>query len=958
MAVTIPGLSLSIMRQETTVRAGRPLLMSGRFTALGLGIPALIRVYLEGPSYDPQVRHFDTFASPFTGDYTTNIIAEKDGRYTVYAQAFPPPMIPTGPPFPEAILLLPPLAESTRPPLGVGIPVEGGVDALLPDGTRQFIPTPPQQPIEISPYITVAPGITVTAPGVPTVGVPYAPPPPPPPAPPPVAPPVAPPEVSATIEDIRFEPSVMLPGQTAIGLMSWRNTGDTVRTFDIAFYLIDMVGVRYGPLQLEQNVRVAPLVPAATALHLGTEGLPVGGYSVVADVYDVETGRQITSRTFPARLELQEVPVPPVPPPPPPPPPVVPELPTPETVGLPSITMPRQLTVGQVWSGTASVPTYGAIPYYYDARLSLADPQGIETVIGRASRSLAPGEALEIPVSYNTTGLTPGDYSIIVRVFDQAGTMLGAFPIGFLSLIEAVVPPPVPVPPVAPALPTADMFQIPIIDLPTEVTLGETWAGSIRVPTAWPAALPQPPTLPPYPVNIGVDLESPTGVRFDVADFSRSFVPGETIDLPLSFDTGPPMEPGLHNIILTITDLQGNQLFENVIGFLRVLAAAIPPPAPPPVPIPSEFPSISVEMGLQEVMVGDEVEVPFTYTHLGRSEVVLAYAAIGNEVPGGAFDEIWHGQKNISVPDDPVPTTHRDSITITITPKLLAAGIYDVYAKINTFVPKVISPTVPNIVRVLEVPAPPPVLPRADIADYDFQVVTIGPFNPGDTVSWIATGVYKGRAQGGSLTISLGIGSFAPIITRFTLPTIPVSFEQSTDWAPFTFRGNFTIPVGVEPGLTYSIRARLETFIEPTQETDHDFNVISITAAPPPPPPPPALPRSEFTSISIGSEMRMVYRGDTLGVLIRYTHQGEAESEWLYAAIGNVGVFGFDEILSGRKAISVPDDREPVERVDMVEIPITTAISPGIYDLYAKVGLVGVPRAITPTQRDVVRVIS
>ena len=129
MAISIPGLSLSIMRQETTVGRGRPLLVSGRFTALGLGMPALIRVYLEGPSYDPQVRSFDTFASPFTGDYSTSIIAEKDGRYTVYSQAFPPPLIPMGPPFPEAILLAPPMAESTRPPLAVGVPVEG---ALMP----------------------------------------------------------------------------------------------------------------------------------------------------------------------------------------------------------------------------------------------------------------------------------------------------------------------------------------------------------------------------------------------------------------------------------------------------------------------------------------------------------------------------------------------------------------------------------------------------------------------------------------------------------------------------------------------------------------------------------------------------------------------------------------------------------------------------------------------------------
>ncbi|KKL12964.1 hypothetical protein LCGC14_2530470, partial [marine sediment metagenome] len=89
MAVNIPGLSLSLLRQQTSVQAGLPLLISGRFTAFGMGVPAFIRVFLEGPSYDPQLRSFDTFASPFSGDYTVNVLAEKDGQYNVYAQAFP-----------------------------------------------------------------------------------------------------------------------------------------------------------------------------------------------------------------------------------------------------------------------------------------------------------------------------------------------------------------------------------------------------------------------------------------------------------------------------------------------------------------------------------------------------------------------------------------------------------------------------------------------------------------------------------------------------------------------------------------------------------------------------------------------------------------------------------------------------------------------------------------------------
>ena len=155
MVISVPGLSLSILRQETTVRAGRPLLISGRFTAFGIGLPAFVRVFLVGPSYDPKIRGFDAFASPFSGDYSINVIPEKDGRYTVYSQAFPPPLIPTGPPFPEPILLPPPFAESTRPPIVVGFPRNGGVNALMPDGATQFLSAPPMGPIEVSPVIAI-----------------------------------------------------------------------------------------------------------------------------------------------------------------------------------------------------------------------------------------------------------------------------------------------------------------------------------------------------------------------------------------------------------------------------------------------------------------------------------------------------------------------------------------------------------------------------------------------------------------------------------------------------------------------------------------------------------------------------------------------------------------------------------------------------------------------------------
>ncbi len=174
MAVTIPGLDLSIVRGATQTQAGQAVLMSGRFTAFGIGVPAFIRVYLEGPDYNPEKTHFDATSSPFSGDYSVQVVPSKDGSYKVYSQAFPLPLIPTGPVFPEPLLLLPPIAESSQPPLNVGYPVQGGVNAQTPSGS-QFLTTPAQSPIEIS---MGAPVVSIIQPGaaVPSYAAPIPPP--------------------------------------------------------------------------------------------------------------------------------------------------------------------------------------------------------------------------------------------------------------------------------------------------------------------------------------------------------------------------------------------------------------------------------------------------------------------------------------------------------------------------------------------------------------------------------------------------------------------------------------------------------------------------------------------------------------------------------------------------------------------------------------------------------------
>ena len=114
---------------------------------------------------------------------------------------------------------------------------------------------------------------------------------------------------------------------------------------------------------------------------------------------------------------------------------------------------------------------------------------------------------------------------------------------------------------------------------------------------------------------------------------------------------------------------------------------------------------------------------------------------------------------------------------------------------------------------------------------------------------------------------------------------------------------------------------------------------------------------SQFGGIFVPLAAIQVKPGDSLRITCRYSHYGFAESVTLYAAIGNSGWAGFDEVLHGSKTISVPEDANWNYREDYVDIAITSAISAGVYDLYAKIDG-GIPRVISPTLHDVVEVLA
>jgi len=93
---------------------------------------------------------------------------------------------------------------------------------------------------------------------------------------------------------------------------------------------------------------------------------------------------------------------------------------------------------------------------------------------------------------------------------------------------------------------------------------------------------------------------------------------------------------------------------------------------------------------------------------------------------------------------------------------------------------------------------------------------------------------------------------------------------------------------------------------------------------------------SEFRNITVDSVQPATAEiGDVVRVTARIEHRGVGETANLYAAIGNQDTW-FDEILHNQKGWVVPESSSWVTYLPYVDISITSTISGGVYDVYAK----------------------
>ena len=265
-----------------------------------------------------------------------------------------------------------------------------------------------------------------------------------------------------------------------------------------------------------------------------------------------------------------------------------------------------------------------------------------------------------------------------------------------------------------------------------------------------------------------------------------------------------------------------------------------------------------------DLEIGDTCRVYLSFEHLGPSISGKFHAAIWKKGIFDPHDEILNAEKYFSVPEVYEWQVYTDAIDIFVG-KGETDVSYGLYTKIMGVTgDDVVTPYYSNVISIA---GAPPVPPSSDIRNFDFTI-TKGTYQEGDTVPFTGPYEYKGIAQPGRLTISFGTGLFPSFFTKYTYPPVPVGFAASIGWTFNELVGSVVIPPGLEPGQTYSVRARLESLTEGPPETDTDQDAFDILGKPP---------DSDIRNIEFQVPKDTYRMGDNVNYSFSYEYKGPAQ---------------------------------------------------------------------------------
>ncbi|MBA7692336.1 hypothetical protein ES703_100903 [subsurface metagenome] len=292
-----------------------------------------------------------------------------------------------------------------------------------------------------------------------------------------------------------------------------------------------------------------------------------------------------------------------------------------------------------------------------------------------------------------------------------------------------------------------------------------------------------------------------------------------------------------------------------------------------------------------------------------------------------------HGSRTISIPETDSWQTYNGYVDISITSTIDPAGSpYDLYAKIDG----VISPILESVITV----AGPPITPELrnlQIVSYD------SPLESGDRCRVTVRFDYRGPSISKRIYAAIGNSGWAGF-DEILHGSRTISIPQSANWETYEGYANINITSAIDPeGSPYDLYAKIDSVISPVLQS-----VIIIESEEPPGPTEP-----EFRNLVVHMFPSSVVIGGICMIMCRWDYQGPAISRTLYAAIGNDGFWGFDEIIAGSSALNIPETPSWTTHYGTVFLTITSAISPAgsPYDIYCKLDSI-----ISPVKKDAITV--
>ena len=328
--------------------------------------------------------------------------------------------------------------------------------------------------------------------------------------------------------------------------------------------------------------------------------------------------------------------------------------------------------------------------------------------------------------------------------------------------------------------------------------------------------------------------------------------------------------------------------------------------------------------GALELDIGDRCRVNVGFDHMNGAVTGEFHAAIWQPTAWDPHDEILNAEKAFSVPSSPNWVPVEDSIDIIIT-SAISPGTYGLYVKIMGITGGDIrTEYLENVIKIAGVPPE-----EADIKDFDLKLQK-GTYDTGASVPFTAPYDYKGIEQEGKLTIEIGTGVYPAFISAYTYEPIPVEFAAAADWEHRGLEGNITLPDTLEPGQTYSVRARLETLEAPTQETDTDWSAFTIKGVAPP--------TSDIRNFDLSAAAGTYDMGASVPWTAPYEYKGKAQGGWLTISLGTgVAPSFFTKHTFSRVAVSFAEAMDWTSGYLSGSFTLPASLEPGqTYSVRAK----------------------